>query len=136
MVEQIQGRYDEALKYDLEGLKLAREIDHKALQVILSLNLSNLHEDQGNYGQALLLATDAEAQSRSLDDNTLLATSRTYLGGVRLRIGDLDGADTSLAAAFKTAREMHNRTLLAEILTLQAALAEARGQREQAASVA
>lgn len=131
--ERVQGGYDEALKYYTEGLTLTRETGDKALEIVFLESLSTIHEDQGDYGAALSLLAEAEKSGRETKDASL-ATTLSYLGRVRGRLGDLAGAEAALNEALPLARDADNTRLIAETAVSQAALCLARGERDRAAT--
>ena len=132
----MQGRYEEAIKYETEGLALAREVGDKLEILVLSSNLSNIHEDQGEYGPALLLLNDARKLAQENNDKAQQATCLIYFGNVRRRLGDSAGAQEAFQKAQSLARDMGNAPLLAEALASQAAHLVQRGQRSRALPVA
>jgi tetratricopeptide (TPR) repeat protein len=134
-VEQVQGRYEEAIEFYLEGLSLAREIGYEEGVAVIRANLSNIHEDQGEYGIALALLSEAEITAREINDLGLTATCLAYLGSTRRQQGNHAGAEEALTEALRLARQINNGPLVAEILTYQGELAIARGQWAQAATV-
>jgi tetratricopeptide (TPR) repeat protein len=114
-VEQIQGRYDEAIKYLLDGISLAREIDNAVYLGHMQANLSNIHEDQGNYGSALKALAEAETTARKAGAEDLLVNVLTYRGSVFARLYNLGSAEEVFEEALDLARDLEFQEVISEI---------------------
>jgi tetratricopeptide (TPR) repeat protein len=136
VLEQVQGRYDQAIEYYLTARDTFRAENDMSNATVCAANLANIREDQGDYGPALALLSDGEAETRVSDNLRMLCTCLIYTGTTRMHLGDLDGAREAMDEALTLAREMDNQELLAKALAYRSALADELGDRASATRLA
>ena len=120
------------MKYAVEGLTLARELGIRDVIAVLQANLSNIQEDQGEYGSALASLEEASAIAEEMGDQRLLATCLSYEGSVRTRLGDREGAARALDESLRLMTKMDKPEGIAEVQIFRGALLQAEGREEEA----
>ena len=134
-LQRIQGYYEEALGYYHEGLELATKQGMKTAELAFSINLAEVHHDQGSYHAARTSQVQAEALAREMDEADQLALCLTDTGHMRREIGDLAGAEEALTEARVLSRELGVPALEAKVLIGQGVLLAAQGKQTAAREV-
>jgi tetratricopeptide (TPR) repeat protein/predicted Ser/Thr protein kinase len=114
------GDYGQSLDYHLKALELFRSSGDKRGAAIQSYSMGTIFEYQGRYGAALkskeeALKTFREVQERSLWTAEILGGYGHSLS----QIGRNDEAQKSLDEALSLARQLQNKTKIAQVLNFQ-----------------
>ena len=114
------GAYDEAVTRYLRALEIRRTVGDKRGAAIDSYNLGIVFEYQSRYGAALSSKEEALKSFRQLQDRSFwLPEILAGYGGSLAQVGRFEDANKAFTEALGLARELHNRSLIAETLNLQ-----------------
>ena len=114
------GAYDEAVTRYLRALEIRRTVGDKRGAAIDSYNLGIVFEYQSRYGAALSSKEEALTSFRQLQDRSFwLSEILAGYGGSLAQVGRFEDANKAFTEALGLARELHNRSLIAETLNLQ-----------------
>ncbi len=130
------GDYGQSLDYHLKALELFRSSSDKRGAAIQSYSMGTIFEYQGRYGAALKSKEDALKTFRELQDRGFwMAEILSGYGNSLSQVGRYDEAQQNLAEAMTLARELQNKTLVAQILNFQGDILYYRGDIKSAASL-
>ena len=114
------GDYGQSLDYHLKALELFRSSGDKNGAAIQSYSMGTIFEYQGRYGAALKSKEEAFKTFRELQDRGFwMAEILSGYGNSLSQVGRYDEAQKHLTEAMALARELHNKTLVAQILNFQ-----------------
>jgi tetratricopeptide (TPR) repeat protein len=130
------GDYSQSLDYHLRALELFRSSGDKRGAAIQSYSMGTLFEYQGRYGAALKSKEEALKTFRELKDRSFwMAEILSGYGHSLSQMGRYEEAQKSLDEAQSLARELHNNTLIAQILNFQGNAFFYRGDIRSAANL-
>ncbi len=130
------GDYGQSLDYHLKALELFRSSGDKSGAAIQSYSMGTIFEYQGRYGAALKSKEDALKTFRELQDRSFwMAEILSGYGNSLSQVGRYDEAQKNLAEAMALARELKNKTLVAQILNFQGDTFYYRGEIKSAADL-
>ena len=114
------GDYGQSLDYHLKALELFRSSGDKSGAAIQSYSMGTIFEYQGRYGAALKSKEEALKTFRDLQDRSFwMAEILSGYGNSLSQIGRYDEAQKNLTEAMSLAKELQNKTLVAQILNFQ-----------------
>ena len=114
------GDYGQSLDYHLKALELFRSSSDKRGAAIQSYSMGTIFEYQGRYGAALKSKEDALKTFRELQDRgSWMAEILSGYGNSLSQVGRYEEAQKNLVEAMTLARELQNKTLVAQILNFQ-----------------
>jgi len=114
------GDYGKSLDYHLKALELFRSSGDKSGAAIQSYSIGIIFEYQGRYGAALKSKEEALKTYRELQDRGFwMAEILSGYGKTLSQVGRSDEARKNLEEAMTLARELQNKTLIAQILNFQ-----------------
>jgi tetratricopeptide (TPR) repeat protein/predicted Ser/Thr protein kinase len=114
------GDYGQSLDYHLKALELFRSSGDKRGAAIQSYSMGTIFEYQGRYGAALKSKEEALKTFRELQERSLWTAE--ILGGYGhslSQVGRNDEAQKSLDEALSLARQLQNKTKIAQVLNFQ-----------------
>ena len=117
MLEEVQGRPREGLRYTLQARELFRAAGHKAGQANATSNAGWCHSVLGEHEEALACYQQALALDREIDNRDGECCTWDHLGNTYHRLGRHDQAITCYEHSARLFRELGNRPDLAEVLT-------------------
>ena len=130
------GDYGQSLDYHLQALELFRSSSDKRGAAIQSYSMGTIFEYQGRYGAALKSKEEALKTFRELQDRGFwMAEILSGYGNSLSQVGRYDEAQQNLAEAMTLARELQNKTLIAQILNFQGDTFYYRGDVKSAADL-
>ncbi len=130
------GDYGQSLDYHLKALELFRSSGDKSGAAIQSYSMGTIFEYQGRYGAALKSKEEALKTFRELQDRGFwMAEILSGYGNSLSQVGRHDEAQKNLAEAMTLARELQNKTLVAQILNFQGDTFYYRGDIKSAANL-
>src|SRR6266567_1404126 len=130
------GDYGQSLDYHLKALELFRSSGDKSGAAIQSYSMGTIFEYQGRYGAALKSKEDALKTFRELQDRSFwMAEILSGYGNSLSQVGRYEEAQKNLAEATTLARELQNKTLVAQILNFQGDTFYYRGDIKSAADL-
>jgi len=130
------GDYGQSLDYHLKALELFRSSSDKRGAAIQSYSMGTIFEYQGRYGAALKSKEEALKTFRELQDRGFwMAEILSGYGNSLSQVGRYDEAQQNLTEAMTLARELQNKTLIAQILNFQGDIVYYRGDVKSAASL-
>src|SRR6266849_4524092 len=130
------GEYGQSLDYHLKALELFRSSGDKRGAAIQSYSMGTIFEYQGRYGAALKSKEDALKTFRDLQDRSFwMAEILSGYGNSLSQVGRYEEAQKNLAEAMTLARELQNKTLIAQILNFQGDTFYYRGDIKSAADL-
>jgi tetratricopeptide (TPR) repeat protein/predicted Ser/Thr protein kinase len=130
------GDYGQSLDYHLKALELFRSSGDKRGAAIQSYSIGTIFEYQGRYGAALKSKEDALKTFRELQDRGFwMAEILSGYGNSLSQVGRYDEAQKNLVEAMTLAREVQNKTLVAQILNFQGDTFYYRGDIKSAADL-
>src|SRR6059058_4709089 len=97
LIDQRQGRPQEAQKRMEEALKLAVQAGHRRLQIKAGSALASVKGDLGRVDEALEDLSHAISIAEEIDDRGLRGTGHLRMGFLLYSIGDLAAAEDQLA---------------------------------------
>ena len=114
------GDYGQSLDYHLKALELFRSSGDKSGAAIQSYSMGTIFEYQGRYGAALKSKEEALKAFRELQDRDFwMAEILSGYGNSLSEVGRYDEAQKNFTEATALAKELQNKTLLAQILNFQ-----------------
>jgi eukaryotic-like serine/threonine-protein kinase len=114
------GDYGQSLDYHLKALELFRASGDKSGAAIQSYSMGTIFEYQGRYGAALKSKEEALKTYRELQDRSFwMAEILSGYGNSLSQVGRYDEAQKNLTEAMSLAKELRNKTLIAQILNFQ-----------------
>jgi tetratricopeptide (TPR) repeat protein len=114
------GDYSQSLDYHLQALQLFRSSGDKSGAAIQSYSMGTIFEYQGRYGAALKSKEEALKTFRELNDRSFwMAEILSGYGNSLSEVGRYDEAQKNLTEAMSLAKELQNKTLVAQILNFQ-----------------
>jgi len=114
------GDYGQSLDYHLKALELFRSSGDKSGAAIQSYSMGTIFEYQGRYGAALKSKEEALKSYRELQDRSFwMAEILSGYGNSLSQVGRMDEAQKNLTEAMALAKELQNKTLIAQILNFQ-----------------
>jgi len=114
------GDYGQSLDYHLQALQLFRSSGDKSGAAIQSYSMGTIFEYQGRYGAALKSKEEALKTFRELNDRSFwMAEILSGYGNSLSEVGRYDEAQKNLTEAMSLAKELQNKTLVAQILNFQ-----------------
>lgn len=116
MLEEVQGRPREGLRYTLQARELFRAAGHKAGQANATSNAGWCHSVLGEHEEALACYRQALVLHREIDNRDGECCTWDHLGNYH-RLGRHDQAITCYKHSASLFRELGNRPDLAEVLT-------------------
>ena len=130
------GQYDRALKHYVRALELFRSTGDKLRAAIVSNGIGNLFGQQERYGAALGSREDALKTLREAQEHGywMVVILRDY-GHSLSEVGRYKEAQKNLEEALKLARELHDKTLIAQALDFQGTAFLYQGDLKSAASL-
>jgi len=130
------GDYGQSLDYHLKALDLFRGSGDKSGAAIQSYSMGTIFEYQGRYGAALKSKEEALKTFRELQDRGFwMAEILSGYGNSLSQVGRYDEAQQNLAEAMTLARNLQNKTLVAQILNFQGDIFYYRGDIKSAANL-
>src|SRR6266481_5094892 len=130
------GDYGQSLDYHLKALELFRSSGDKNGAAIQSYSMGTIFEYQGRYGAALKSKEDALKTFRESQDRSFwMAEILSGYGNSLSQVGRYDEAQKSLAEAMTLARQLQNKTLVAQILNFQGEMFFYRGDIKSASDL-
>jgi len=130
------GDYGQSLDYHLKALDLFRSSGDKNGAAIQSYSMGTIFEYQGRYGAALKSKEDALKTFRELKDRGFwMAEILSGYGNSLSEVGRYDEAQKNLTEAMSLAKELQNKTLIAQILNFQGDTFYYRGDLKAAADL-
>jgi tetratricopeptide (TPR) repeat protein len=114
------GDYGQSLDYHLKALELFRSSGDKNGAAIQSYSMGTIFEYQGRYGAALKSKEEALKTFRDLQDRSFwMSEILSGYGNSLSQIGRYDEAQKNFTEAMSLAKELQNKTLVAQILNFQ-----------------
>ncbi len=114
------GDYGQSLDYHLKALELFRSSGDKSGGAIQTYSMGTIFEYQGRYGAALKSKEEALKTYRELQDRSFwMAEILSGYGNSLSQIGHYEEAQKNLSEAMGLAKELQNKTLVAQILNFQ-----------------
>jgi eukaryotic-like serine/threonine-protein kinase len=114
------GDYGQSLDYHLRALELFRSSGDKSGAAIQSYSMGTIFEYQGRYGAALKAKEEALKTFRELNDRSFwMAEILSGYGNSLSEVGRYDEAQKNLTEALSLAKELQNKTLVAQILNFR-----------------
>src|SRR5579859_973902 len=114
------GDYGQSLDYHLQALQLFRSSGDKSGAAIQSYSMGTIFEYQGRYGAALKSKEEALKTFRDLQDRSFwMGEILSGYGNSLSEVGRYDEAQKNLTEAMVIAKEVQNKTLVAQILNFQ-----------------
>ncbi len=107
-----QGRYNFAIMYHLQSLKIADSIKASQLIAFRYNDLANVYLDKGDLEKALLYNTQSLNIKKQICDKEGIATSYRNMGIIHLRQKSYDSSVFYLTQAEKLAHEIGNKRIL------------------------
>jgi serine/threonine protein kinase/tetratricopeptide (TPR) repeat protein len=130
------GDYGKSLDYHLKALELFRSSGDKSGAAIQSYSMGTIFEYQGRYGAALISKEEALKTFRKLQDRSFwMGEILSGYGNSLSQVGRYDEAQKNLSEALTIARELQNKTLVAQILNFQGDTFYYRGDIKPAADL-
>jgi len=130
------GQYDRALTNYVRALELFRSAGDKLRAAIVSNSMGILFGYQGRYGAALSSKEDALKTLRDVQEHGFwMAEILSGYGNSLSQVGRFDEAQKTLDEALKLARELQNKTLIAQALDFQGNAFFYRGDLKSAGSL-
>jgi tetratricopeptide (TPR) repeat protein/tRNA A-37 threonylcarbamoyl transferase component Bud32 len=114
------GDYGQSLDYHMKALDLFRSSADKSGAAIQSYSIGTIFEYQGRYGAALKSKEEALKTFRELNDRSFwMGEILSGYGNSLSEVGRYDEAQKNLTEAMSLAKELQNKTLIAQILNFQ-----------------
>src|SRR5258706_2645535 len=114
------GDYGQSLDYHLKALQLFRSSGDKSGAAIQSYSMGTIFEYQGRYGAALKSKEEALKTFRDLQDRSFwMSEILSGYGNSLSQVGRYDEAQKNFTEAMSLAKELQNKTLVAQILNFQ-----------------
>ena len=130
------GDYGQSLDYHLKALDLFRSSGDKSGAAIQSYSMGTIFEYQGRYGAALKSKEEALKTFRELQDRGFwMAEILSGYGNSLSQVGRYDEAQQNLSEAMTLARQLQNKTLVAQILNFQGDISYYRSDIKSAANL-
>jgi serine/threonine protein kinase/uncharacterized protein HemY len=130
------GDYGQSLDYHLKALELFRASGDKSGAAIQSYSMGTIFEYQGRFGAALKSKEEALKTYRELQDRGIwMAEILSGYGNSLSQVGRYDEAQTNLTEALGLAKELQNKTLIAQTLNFQGDLSYYRGDLKAASEL-
>lgn len=130
------GDYGQSLDYHLKALELFRSSGDKNGAAIQSYSMGTIFEYQGRYGAALKSKGEALKTFRELQDRGFwMAEILSGYGNSLSEVGRYDEAQKNLTEAMSLAKELQNKTLIAQTLNFQGDTYYYRGDIKAAADL-
>jgi tetratricopeptide (TPR) repeat protein len=130
------GDYGQSLDYHLKALELFRSAGDKSGAAIQSYSIGTIFEYQGRYGAALKSKEDALKTYRELQDRRFwMGEILSGYGRSLSQVGRYDEAEKNLTEAMTLAKELQNKTLIAQTLNYQGDSFYYRGDVKQASDL-
>jgi serine/threonine protein kinase/tetratricopeptide (TPR) repeat protein len=130
------GDYGQSLDYHLKALELFRSAGDKSGAAIQSYSMGTIFEYQGRYGAALKSKEDALKSYRELQDRSFwMGEILSGYGNSLSQVGRYDEAQKNLSEAMSLAKELQNKTLIAQTLNFQGDVSYYRGEVKQASDL-
>jgi len=130
------GDYSQSLDYHLKALELFRSSGDKSGAAIQSYSMGTIFEYQGRYGAALKSKEEAVKTFRELQDRSFwMAEILSGYGNSLSEVGRYDEAQKNLIEAMSLAKELQNKTLVAQILNFQGDASYYRGDIKSASDL-
>jgi eukaryotic-like serine/threonine-protein kinase len=130
------GDYGQSLDYHLKALELFRTAGDKGGAAIQSYSIGTIFEYQGRYGAALKSKEDALKTYSELQDRRFwMGEILSGYGRSLSQVGRYDEAEKNLTEAMTLAKELQNKTLIAQTLNYQGDGFYYRGDVKQASDL-
>ena len=130
------GDYGQSLDYHLKALELFRSSGDKNGAAIQSYSMGIIFEYQGRFGAALKSKEEALKTFRELQDRSFwMAEILSGFGNSLSEVGRYDEAQKNLTEAMGLAKELQNKTLIAQILNFQGDTFYYRGDAKSASDL-
>jgi eukaryotic-like serine/threonine-protein kinase len=130
------GDYGKSVDYHLKALELFRSSGDKSGAAIQSYSLGTIFEYQGRYGAALKSREEALKAYQELQDRSFwMGEILSGYGRSLSQVGKYAEAEKSLNDAMALAKELQNKTLIAQTLNYQGDVFYYRGDSKKAADV-
>jgi tetratricopeptide (TPR) repeat protein len=130
------GDYGQSLDYHLKALELFRNSGDKSGAAIQSYSMGTIFEYQGRYGAALKSKEEALKTFRELQDRGFwMAEILSGYGNSLSQVGRYEEAQQNLTEAMTLARQLQNKTLIAQILNFQGDIFYYQGDIKSAANL-
>ena len=130
------GDYGQSLDYHLKALELFRSSGDKSGAAIQSYSMGTIFEYQGRYGAALKSKEDALKSYRELQDRSFwMGEILSGYGNSLSQVGRYDEAQKNLTEAMNLAKELQNKTLIAQTLNFEGDVPYYRGDLKQASDL-
>ena len=114
------GDYGQSLDYHMKALDLFRSSGDKSGAAIQSYSIGTIFEYQGRYGAALKSKEEALKTFRELNDRSFwMGEILSGYGNSLSEVGRYEEAQKNLTEAMSLAKELQNKTLVAQILNFQ-----------------
>ncbi|MHA1198380.1 MAG: tetratricopeptide repeat protein [Candidatus Heimdallarchaeaceae archaeon] len=125
-------KFDKALEYVLESLKIRKEIGNKNFIAQTLNRLGILNRYSGKVEEALEIYTEALQYATELNNKDLIAILRNNIGGIYDGFGNLNEALENYAASLKLSQETNNENMIAVGYFNIAAVYRSRGELDLA----
>jgi len=130
------GDYGKSVDYHLKALELFRSAGDKSGAAIQSYSLGTIFEYQGRYGAALKSRADALKSYQELQDHSFwMGEILSGYGRSLSQVGRYAEAEKSLNDAMALAKELQNKTLIAQTLNYQGDVFYYQGDLKKAADL-
>jgi eukaryotic-like serine/threonine-protein kinase len=130
------GDYGQSLDYHMKALEFFRSSGDKSGTAIQSYSIGTIFEYQGRYGAALKSKEEAAKTFRELQDRSFwMGEILSGYGNSLSQVGRYDEAQKNLNEAMTLARDLQNKTLIAQTLNFQGDTFYYRGDLKQAADL-
>jgi eukaryotic-like serine/threonine-protein kinase len=130
------GDYGQSLDYHLKALELFRSSGDKSGAAIQAYSMGTIFEYQGRYGAALKSKEEALKTYRELQDRSFwMGEILSGYGNSLSQAGRYDEAEKNLSEGMTLARDLQNKTLIAQILNFEGDVFFYRGDLKQAAEL-
>jgi CHAT domain-containing protein len=130
LLETEQGRYDAAVDWNRDALRVAEVAGARSLAAKIQLNTGWSYFELGDYERALALFQQADVAAGTAGLLKDQAICRTNIGAVNYYLRDYNGAETNSLQALQLARALDEKRLITESLTTLSSVMIATGQLE------
>lgn len=127
-----QGKYEEAIAFGEESVRLVRELREKPRLAKTLTALARAFCEQGDLARTIEVTQESLELCRELGNDARAAVCYCILGRARILQGDYEGAVPLLDAGLELARPSQNDDAINESTSLLARVYRARGEFAQA----
>ncbi|SMD33172.1 Tetratricopeptide repeat-containing protein [Reichenbachiella faecimaris] len=126
------GQYDSALFYLEKALKIRQEKNFVEADYYLFVSLGHVYLNKNDFSKSEEFFLQALDIFIRVEDEQGIADARYNLARIKFHFNQLDEAQASATAALQIAKELKDRTLVADIYDLQSQIYEKLGRYTQA----